>query len=68
MSRGHKVTDRYQGLDEEEPEILKAFDEGRLRPIKAEDQLKYLSNKSFEKELKNILQDDAKLMQKLSES
>jgi predicted DNA binding CopG/RHH family protein len=36
MNRKNKGPDRYQGLDEEETEILKAFDEGQLRPIKKE--------------------------------
>ncbi len=39
---------------------------GLLVKDAVENPLKYLDNKSFKKELRNILQDDAELMQKLS--
>jgi hypothetical protein len=40
---------------------------GLLAKDAVENPPKYLDNKSFKKELKNILQDDAELMQKLSD-
>ena len=40
---------------------------GLLAKDAVENPPKYLDNKSFQKELKNILQDDAELMQKLSD-
>lgn len=40
---------------------------GLLAKDAAENPPKYLDNKSFKKELKKILQDDAKLMKKLSD-
>lgn len=40
---------------------------GLLAKDALENPLKYLDNKSFKKELKHILQDDAELMQKLSD-
>lgn len=36
MNRKNKEPDRYKGLNEEESEILKAFDEGQLHPVKEE--------------------------------
>lgn len=40
---------------------------GLLAKDAVENPPKYLDNKSFKKELKNILQDDAELMKKLSD-
>jgi hypothetical protein len=40
---------------------------GLLAKDAVENPPKYLDNKAFKKELKNILQDDAELMQKLSD-
>lgn len=40
---------------------------GLLAKDAVENPPKYLDNKSFKKELKHILQDDAELMQKLSD-
>lgn len=40
---------------------------GLLAKDAVENPPKYLDNKSFKKKLKNILQDDAELMQKLSD-
>ncbi len=40
---------------------------GLLAKDAVENPLKYLDNKSFKKEIKHILQDDAELMQKLSD-
>lgn len=40
---------------------------GLLAKDAVENPPKYLDNKSFKKQLKNILQDDAELMQKLSD-
>jgi len=40
---------------------------GLLAKDAVENPPKYLDNKSFKKELKNILQDDAEFMQKLSD-
>lgn len=40
---------------------------GLLAKDAVENPPKYLDNKSFKKELKNILQDDAELMQKLTD-
>lgn len=40
---------------------------GLLAKDAVENPPKYLDNKSFKKELKNIFQDDAELMQKLSD-
>ena len=46
---------------------MKDYIIGLLAKDAVENPLKYLNSKSFKKELKNILQDDAELMQKLSD-
>lgn len=46
---------------------MKDYFIGLIAKDAVENPPKYLDNKSFRKELKNILQDDADLMQKLSD-
>jgi hypothetical protein len=46
---------------------MKDYIIGLLAKDAVENPSKYLDNKSFKEELKNILQDDAELMQKLSD-